>query len=256
MNELEIHANEKYGEWNLMQGYLDITISIYTNDKHSLCKLIYHSHYSPIHFHSTTIIDPTYPLLSHVSLQNHSIITTIITIHNTLARDGSASNKSPPLAAYITRIILTPLCPYHLSQLLPTIALHCTIYIYYTHNHHKPPHHYLLHIYNPPPTRALCVETGDLKPALGPGFTGIHNLGNSCYMNSLMQVLFSIPDFIKEFVIPLFLPEISFTSIIITYIITHIYIVNSSSLLRFQNIQYFSSFFIRFNLFHNSRYYL
>lgn len=35
----------------------------------------------------------------------------------------------------------------------------------------------------------------DLRPLYGPGLTGIENLGNSCYMSSVLQVLFSIPDF-------------------------------------------------------------
>lgn len=39
-----------------------------------------------------------------------------------------------------------------------------------------------------------------LQPIAGPGLTGMTNLGNSCYMNSVMQVVFSIPDFIKRFV--------------------------------------------------------
>ncbi len=33
------------------------------------------------------------------------------------------------------------------------------------------------------------------EPAFGPGYTGIQNLGNSCYISSVMQVLFSIPEF-------------------------------------------------------------
>ena len=32
----------------------------------------------------------------------------------------------------------------------------------------------------------------------GPGRTGMANLGNSCYMSSVMQLLFSIPDFQKR----------------------------------------------------------
>ena len=36
-------------------------------------------------------------------------------------------------------------------------------------------------------------------PAFGPGFTGMQNLGNSCYMNSVMQVLFSIPEFAQKY---------------------------------------------------------
>lgn len=34
-----------------------------------------------------------------------------------------------------------------------------------------------------------------LKPVYGPGYTGIKNLGNSCYLSTTMQVLFSIPEF-------------------------------------------------------------
>ena len=46
-------------------------------------------------------------------------------------------------------------------------------------------------------------ESGSqLTPMFGPGFTGIHNLGNSCYMNSVMQVLFTVPDFVKRFSAP------------------------------------------------------
>lgn len=34
-----------------------------------------------------------------------------------------------------------------------------------------------------------------LQPVYGGGYTGMRNLGNSCYMNSVMQVLFSLKDF-------------------------------------------------------------
>ena len=30
--------------------------------------------------------------------------------------------------------------------------------------------------------------SGPLQPLYGPGYTGIHNLGNSCYINASMQV--------------------------------------------------------------------
>ncbi len=33
----------------------------------------------------------------------------------------------------------------------------------------------------------------------GPGFTGMRNLGNSCYMNSAMQLLFSLPEFEQKY---------------------------------------------------------
>ena len=33
----------------------------------------------------------------------------------------------------------------------------------------------------------------------GPGFIGLNNLGNSCYLNSVFQVLFSIPQFIEHY---------------------------------------------------------
>ncbi|XP_074752019.1 ubiquitin carboxyl-terminal hydrolase 5 isoform X6 [Athene noctua] len=47
----------------------------------------------------------------------------------------------------------------------------------------------------------LIQESGvQLKPLYGPGYTGIRNLGNSCYLNSVMQVLFSIPDFQRKYV--------------------------------------------------------
>lgn len=47
---------------------------------------------------------------------------------------------------------------------------------------------------------ALQESGGQLKPVYGPGYTGMVNLGNSCYMNSVMQMIFNIPDFIKKYV--------------------------------------------------------
>ncbi|KFM58922.1 Ubiquitin carboxyl-terminal hydrolase 5, partial [Stegodyphus mimosarum] len=45
---------------------------------------------------------------------------------------------------------------------------------------------------------AIIQEAGTkLVPLYGPGYTGLANLGNSCYLNSIMQVIFNIPDFQK-----------------------------------------------------------
>lgn len=43
---------------------------------------------------------------------------------------------------------------------------------------------------------ALIQEAGSkLTPLFGPGYTGLANLGNSCYLNSVVQVVLSIPEF-------------------------------------------------------------
>ncbi|KAH8977355.1 ubiquitin carboxyl-terminal hydrolase 14 [Lactarius akahatsu] len=50
---------------------------------------------------------------------------------------------------------------------------------------------------------SLTDESGKaLEPVFGPGLTGIQNLGNSCYMASVVQVLFSLPAFQKRYAAP------------------------------------------------------
>lgn len=45
-------------------------------------------------------------------------------------------------------------------------------------------------------TLSKVLEEGKvLTPVFGPGLTGMENLGNSCYMNSVVQVLFNLPEF-------------------------------------------------------------
>ncbi|XP_023941871.2 ubiquitin carboxyl-terminal hydrolase 5 isoform X2 [Bicyclus anynana] len=44
-------------------------------------------------------------------------------------------------------------------------------------------------------------ESGtELRPLHGPALTGMNNLGNSCYINSVIQVLFRMPDFVRRYV--------------------------------------------------------
>jgi len=45
---------------------------------------------------------------------------------------------------------------------------------------------------------AIQEAGSNLKPVYGPGYTGLMNLGNSCYLNSTMQVVFTIPTFVTR----------------------------------------------------------
>lgn len=45
----------------------------------------------------------------------------------------------------------------------------------------------------------ICEEGEELSPVSGPGFVGLRNLGNSCYVNSIVQTLFSLPPFAQAF---------------------------------------------------------
>lgn len=50
---------------------------------------------------------------------------------------------------------------------------------------------------------SMTTEDGkELKPLFGEGFTGLKNLGNSCYMASTLQCLLSLPDFQQRYYHP------------------------------------------------------
>ena len=47
---------------------------------------------------------------------------------------------------------------------------------------------------------SMTTEDGkELKPLFGSGFTGLKNIGNSCYLASIVQCLFDLPDFQKRY---------------------------------------------------------
>src|SRR5690606_14238423 len=47
---------------------------------------------------------------------------------------------------------------------------------------------------------SMTTEDGrELKPLFGPGLTGLMNLGNSCYLASIVQCLFDLPGFARRY---------------------------------------------------------
>lgn len=50
---------------------------------------------------------------------------------------------------------------------------------------------------------SMTKEDGqELSPIFGPGFTGLTNLGNSCYLSSVVQCVFSLPEFKQRYYRP------------------------------------------------------
>lgn len=50
---------------------------------------------------------------------------------------------------------------------------------------------------------SMTTEDGkELKPVFGPGLTGLKNLGNSCYLASIIQCLFDLPSFKERYYLP------------------------------------------------------
>lgn len=47
---------------------------------------------------------------------------------------------------------------------------------------------------------AIQEAGSNLQRVYGPGYTGLMNLGNSCYLNSTIQVIFAVPDFVEKYV--------------------------------------------------------
>lgn len=46
---------------------------------------------------------------------------------------------------------------------------------------------------------SILEEGKQLNPVFGARRTGLLNIGNSCYINSVLQVLFALPEFEQKF---------------------------------------------------------
>lgn len=56
---------------------------------------------------------------------------------------------------------------------------------------------------------SMTAEDGkELAPLFGPGLTGLKNLGNSCYLASILQCLYDLPSFQKRYNVNLPLPRV------------------------------------------------
>jgi Ubiquitin carboxyl-terminal hydrolase len=47
---------------------------------------------------------------------------------------------------------------------------------------------------------AITEGGADLKPMFGPGLVGLNNLGNYCYMSSILQAVWGIPAFAQAYI--------------------------------------------------------
>ena len=47
---------------------------------------------------------------------------------------------------------------------------------------------------------AITEGGADLQPLFGPGHVGLNNLGNYCYMSSILQAVWGVPAFAQTYV--------------------------------------------------------